>query len=160
MRFAAISMMIFFVTFAAWVPDAAAADEIYRWVDENGVVHFGDRSEAQDNAEIVEIQDNGRNNSQSTPDPVTADNSQQPDPQPSYAQQVRDERAQKRAETAASKQQREDACNEVRDIVTKLEPSNRVMVTAEDGTVSRMDGEVRVQKIAEAKAFLDKNCNN
>ena len=160
MRFASISMMIFCVTFAVWVPDTNAADEIYRWVDENGVVHFGDRPEDRDNAEIVKIQDNGSGTGQSTPEPVSADNSPLPDPQPSYAQQVRDERAQKRTEAAEIKKKTDEACEEVRGIVATLEPSNRVMVTAEDGTVSRMDGEVRVQKVAEAKAFLEKYCNN
>ncbi len=159
MRISAISTMIFIATFALWVPDSAAKNEVYRWVDENGVIHYGDQVESPANAERVEIQRDLNRENQAAPDPATTVDTQQAEPQPSYAQQLRDERAQKRAEATEVAQETEEACEKVREMVATLEPSNRVMVTGEDGSVSRMDGEVRVQKVAEGKAFLDEYCN-
>ena len=38
-----------------WAPQSAAKGEIYRWVDENGVVHFGDRVHKKNDAEKISI---------------------------------------------------------------------------------------------------------
>jgi hypothetical protein len=159
MRAATIILMISITTFVMWVPETGAQDEIYRWVDENGVVHFGDRPDGQGNAEIVDIQNDVPSDNQDAPLSESSASGQQSDPAPSYAQQVREERAQRRAEAAAVKEQTEAACEKVRQYVATIEPSTRVMVKQEDGTVTRMDGEVRAQKVAEGKAFLAEHCN-
>lgn len=159
MRTATIFLMIFIATFVMWVPQTDAQDEIYRWVDENGVVHFGDRPDSQGNAEIVEVQKDVNSNNQDTPESESSASGQQSDPAPSYAQQVRDERAKKRSQAAAVEEKTEAACERVGQYLATIEPSTRVMVTQEDGTVTRMDGEVRAQKVAESKAFLAEYCN-
>jgi glutaredoxin len=38
-------------------PSAAAASEVYRWRDSNGVVHYGDRKPADAESERVELRD-------------------------------------------------------------------------------------------------------
>lgn len=160
MRTTTIILMIITATLVMWVPKTDAQDEIYRWVDENGVVHFGDRPDGQGNAERVQIQ---KDVNSSNPDALESESSasgQQPSTAPSYAQQLRDERAEKRAEATAAREKTEAACEKVRQYVATIEPSTRVMVTKEDGTVTRMDGEVRAQKVAEGKAFLAEHCNN
>lgn len=159
MRTATIILMIIIATFVMWAPVTDAQDEIYRWVDENGVVHFGDRPDSQGNAEIVTVQKDVNSNNQDSPASESSASGQQPNPAPSYAQQVREERAQRRAEAAAVKQETEAACEKVSQYLATIEPSNRVMIKNEDGTVSRMDGEVRAQKVAESKTFLAEYCN-
>lgn len=159
MRTATIFLMIFSATFMLWVPETAAQDEIYRWVDKDGVVHFGDRPDSQGSAEIVEIQQDVNSDDSNVPESGSSASAQQPDPAPSYAQQVRDERAKKRAEAAAINEKTKAACERVSQYLATIEPSTRVMVTQEDGTVTRMDGEVRAQKVAESKAFLAENCD-
>jgi len=159
MRTATIFLMIFSATFGMWVPAADAQDEIYRWVDKDGVVHFGDRPDSQGSAEIVEIQQDVNSDDSNAPESGSSASAQQPDPAPSYAQQLRDERARKRAEAVAIKEKTDAACEKVRQYLATIEPSTRVMVTQEDGTVTRMDGELRAQKVAESKQFLAENCN-
>ena len=159
MRAATIIMMITIATFVTWVPESGAQDEIYRWVDENGVVHFGDRPGGQENVEKVEIQNDVPSNSQDAQQSDPYANAKQSDGTPSYAQQVREERAQRRAEATAVREQTEAACEKVSQYLATIEPSTRVMVKQEDGTVTRMDGEVRAQKVAESKAFLAEHCN-
>jgi hypothetical protein len=40
---------------ALTVPAAVLASDIYKWVDENGVVHFGDRPSGEAPVEIVDV---------------------------------------------------------------------------------------------------------
>ncbi len=51
--------LLYLMAFGAlWLTSSAAADEIVRWVDENGVTHFGNAQFAPQGAgERVEIQD-------------------------------------------------------------------------------------------------------
>lgn len=39
-----------------WMPMLAEATEVYRWVDAEGIVHFGDRPPVNRSAEPIEIQ--------------------------------------------------------------------------------------------------------
>ncbi len=141
-------------------PDAMAGDEIYRWVDENGVVHFGDQQPANTDAEQVIIEQGISNETLPSADPALADPGQPPVSEPSYAQQLREERAQKRATAEENKKIMAEACAERQMIVSSLEFTPRINVIAEDGTERRMDDNVRVEKVDEAKSFIAKNCNN
>jgi len=43
--------------------------------------------------------------------------------------------------------------------VAELEPHRRVFFTNEEGETERMDDVERTNRVAEAKAFIEKNCN-
>lgn len=159
MRIATIMFAVLIATLANPATDASAADEIYRWVDENGVVHFGDRPPANTAAEILSIQQSESSDSAVAPDADSADLSTPTEPQPSAAQQKRDERAEKRAELEANEKIIAEACAQRRTIVSQLEPSTRVMVQTEDGTVARMDDNVRLETLNEAKSYIADNCD-
>lgn len=159
MRTTTIFMTVLLTTLVFSATDAAAEDEIYRWVDENGVVHFGDRRGGQADAEKIEVPDTRSSSSQSSAAPASTDTAQPQEPQVSYAQQRRDERAKKRQEYAEEKEIIDAACKQRRQIVAQLEPSTRVMVENEDGTVSRMDDDERLKMLDEAKAYIAENCN-
>ena len=156
-----IAMVIFSMLFTLLVfsaTDALADDEIYRWVDENGVVHFGDRADEHANAEKISIQTSRGVNSQPPGATAATGISQAQNPEPSYAQQRRDERAE-RHRKAAEKQAAIDAgCEQRHQLVAQMEPSTRVMATTEDGTVVRMDDNDRLEILDEAKAYIAKNC--
>ncbi len=154
MRIATILMAVFVFMLVLSATDAIATGEIYRWVDENGVVHFGDRPDGQTGAEKIDVQEN-RSSGQASSAPVSTDTGQQP----SYAQQQRDERAEKRRETAEKKQAIAAGCEQRRQLVAQLEPSTRVMVRLEDGTVTRMDDNKRLDTLGEAKAYIAENCD-
>jgi len=156
MRFVTILMTVFIATAALMATDATAKDEIYRWVDENGVVHFGDRTEGRADVEQIDI----RNGNRSSSAPASADTNQQQEPQqPSYAQQRRDERAEIRKKAAEEEKDLAKGCAHHRQLVAQLEPSTRVMVTYEDGKVVRMDDNERLKSLTESKAYIAENCN-
>ena len=155
MRIATILMAVFISTLVLSATDAIAEDEIYRWVDENGVVHFGDRPDGQAGVEKIDVQENQSSSAQASSAPVSTDANQQP----SYAQQQRDERAKKRREAAEKEQAIAAGCQQRRQLVAQLEPSTRVMVRLEDGTVTRLDDNERLESLAEAKAYIAGNCD-
>lgn len=132
--------------------DATAMDDVYRWVDKDGNVHFGDNPPQQANAEIVDIQPNSIG---VAPAPATLVNSPQ---QPSRAQQQRDERELERKANAETKQALAAGCDSRREAVAQLEPKPRVMVTTESGEVYRMNDDDRLTELAKLKAYISENC--
>ncbi|MGA9574568.1 MAG: DUF4124 domain-containing protein [Lysobacterales bacterium] len=160
MRIATIMMTALIATLANLATDAMAAEEIYRWVDENGVVHFVDQPPENVKSEQITVKQSRSDagSAAAATDPYA--NAPAADPQPSLGQQIADERAKKRAEYEEQKKIMEQACAQRRTIVAQLEPSPRVMVQAEDGTVTRMDDNVRLKTLDEAKTFIAKNCSN
>ena len=158
MRIAQTILMLLIVAFAILATDAIAEDEIYRWVDENGVVHFGDRPPANAEADQVSIQTSKISNTAPASDAAAGGPYAASASEPSVAQQLRDARAEKRAEAAEKEKIVAEACAQRRTIVSQLEPSTRVIVQLEDGTVTRMDDDVRLETLNEAKAYISANC--
>jgi hypothetical protein len=151
-----IPAIVFAVSFALMAMDAAAGDEVYRWVDKDGVVHFSDQPPSDAVAEPLVIpQPDSGDAALTTP----AGDSENTEPQPSYAQQQRDERAARREETRERQRVIGEACAQRRQLVSQLEPSTRVMVQLEDGSVVRMDDNERLETLAEAKTYIAENCN-
>ena len=73
---------------------------------------------------------------------------------------MRDERAEARREKEAEAKVTAKSCEKAREVVSQLEPSPRVNVTHEDGTVTRMDDNDRLETLGKAKAFIAGNCDN
>lgn len=154
-RIANILTAVLIVVLAVLATDAGAEEKIYRWVDENGAVHFGDMPPDNAAAEQITV----------VPDtvsvvPPSAGTAGTPAaPQPSYAEQLRQERAEKRREAEAQQKALDEACAQRKKLVAELEPSPRVIVKNEDGTISRLPDDVRLKTLDEAKAFIAANCN-
>lgn len=159
MRITKITMTVLFITLPFLATDAMAADEVYRWVDENGVVHFGDQPPQQGDAESVSIPNTSGIEAQPSQDATPANPEALLDPQPTYAQQLRDQRAERRAEIEENDRIIAEACAQRRTLVSQLEPSTRVMVQLEDGTVTRMDDNERLETLEEAKTYIANNCD-
>jgi hypothetical protein len=159
MRIAIIFMAILVTALGFSAPDAVAKDEVYRWVDEDGVVHYSNLPGEQDNAEPVTIRKSRGLSNQPASTPAAADPTQLEEPQPSYAQQQRDERARIRKEAALRSQEIAAGCAQRRQLVAQLEPSTRVMITLEDGSVIRMDDNERLETLAEAKDYIAEKCD-
>lgn len=136
----------------------AFADEtIYRWVDEEGNVHFGDRPPAGVEATVVSpAYQSGGLSAQS---PAGA---AEPDPAGqslSPAEQQRRERAQRRESALAERQRIEQNCAAMRHQRDLLEPRTSVLVAGENGEPVRLDDELRLAKLAEARAYLAEHCD-
>jgi len=149
------SWPVLLAVLAIVLPTCVAGDEIYRWVDEDGVVHFGDNAEGRPGAERIEI-DPENKNGLGAAESSSFDSGY--NSQASRAQQQRDERAAQR-ELAAEKQKlAASQCDEARRRVAKLEPSPDVLETLPDGSITRMDDDRRLALLAEAKAYIVENC--
>jgi len=160
MRITLSIFLILIVTSLFLAPDAIAGDEIYRWVDEDGVVHFGEQQPANTDAEQVIIEQDTSSDTLPSSNSALADPGLPAATEPSYAEQLREERAQKRAAAEENKKIMTEACAQKQAIVSKLEYTPRITVISEDGTETRMDDNVRVEMVDEAKSFIAKNCNN
>ena len=135
-----------------------AENEVYRWVDENGVVHFGDRPDRNSVVEPVRIDENPNSSYSPVTNPPSATASEQPDPVPSYAQQEREERERKRKENAEKKEAMTAMCEKQQQLVAGLEPATRVIVEQPDGSAVRMDDNERIERLDAAKTFIAENC--
>ena len=160
MRFAEIFMAVMTATLLLMATDAMATDDVYRWVDDKGVVHFGDRPPKQVDSEQINIHPSAGVTAPDYASTAPAGSGEQQEAEPSYAQQRRDERAKLRKEAAEQKEIIDAACEQRRTLVAQLEPSTRVIVEYEDGTVSRLDDNERLKTLGEAKAYIAANCNN
>jgi hypothetical protein len=152
MRITTYLIAILLATLVGSANIIAAEEQVYRWVDENGVVHFGDRPNAEADAEVVKI---SKSPEYITP-PQSADSSAA---EPTYAQQLRDERAQKYQEGVKLGEELVIKCDYHSKMVAQLEPMTRVMVTQEDGSVTRMDDNDRLENLQVSKDFIAENCN-
>lgn len=159
MRITNILMVIFTAAFILSAIDTVAEDEIYRWVDEDGVVHFENQATAQDDAEQIYIKQKRGRNTQYYSDPEPTSTNQPTEPQASYAQQKRDERAKKQKEAAEKEKLIAAQCDQAHQIIAQLEPVTRVIVEQDDGTIIRMDDNDRLERLREAREYIAGNCN-
>lgn len=154
MRIATCFMVIIFAVFAFTPGLTPAEEKIYRWVDENGVVHFGDRAEGNKEAEVIEVEKSPEYTAPANEDPIYATKSGEP----SYAQQKREARAEQSKKAAQEREEIETACESYRNLIARLEPMPRVIIEKEDGSVVRMDDNDRLEKLKVAKDFVAANC--
>jgi len=157
MRIVTIFTVILFATLVLSATQAVGKDEVYRWVDENGVVHFGDRPDGQANSEVIEIKSDPGTSVPAYSAPAATDSSPQ---EPSVAEQRRIDRAEKRKEAAEQQEAIAAGCEQRRQLVAQLEPSTRVIVEYEDGTIGRLDDNERLETLGEAKAYIAEKCDN
>lgn len=141
-----------------------AEEKIYRWVDADGVVHFGDQPNDKFDSEQIEVK-KGPEYVPSAPQQASAGTetttgADSGDEEVSYAQQRRDLRAKQRQEAAEKKQEVAARCEMHQKLVTQLEPMTRVIVQREDGSVERMDDNERLAQLKKSKDFIAENCGH
>lgn len=153
--------LLLLVSSLAW-----SADKIYRWVDDQGVVHFGRIAPEGVEATLVGVRPNTVPTvTPPSPKPkevkLPADDAQEDEAEDiSVAEQRRRARAEQARERARLAEQRARECDLMRKQLAVLEPSPRVMIRGEDGTVQRLDDDKRLETLNETRAFLAANCSN
>jgi hypothetical protein len=137
---------------AAGHPADTQAKELYRWTDENGVVHFTDtKPEGQE----VQTQTIPQERVPLSENPYQQDSAATA---PSLGEQRREEIARKNEETQANKTIYEAQCATWQAEVDRLEPNRRVFFTNDKGETERMDDVERTNQVAELKAQIARNC--
>ena len=128
----------------------AQEKKMYKWTDQDGVVHFTDT--APEGVEIAP-QDLPRNRASSAANPYPAAGNG-----PSAAQQRREEIARNSEQARTRQATLERECAAWQAEVDRLEPNRRVFFTNEQGETERMDDVARTNRVAELKAQIARNC--
>ena len=148
------------------------ADEVFKWTDENGVVHFGDRPPEGQKTQTIAIPQSyrpGSSGADPSPDDSQPGNDSNAADAPdvageqetvplSLADQKREQIATERRERREAREETEQKCAKHRKRLTQMEPARRVFYTDENGQSVRMDDDVRMDLIEEDKVFIAKNC--
>ena len=147
------TICIFFVALLCLFGTAnghAQDKKMYSWTDENGTVHFS------------EIRPEGQNvQEQSIPQgapPATNNPYEDGDSGPSMAQQRRDEIARKGEEAHVNEAVSALECSSWQSELARLEPNRRVFYTNDQGETVRMDDVERVNRVAQLKSQIARNC--
>ena len=147
------------------------AGEIYKWTDENGLVHFGDRPPQGQQAQSISTPEAAwpdGDETESAPDTQeaapadasmdTATDEEEPVPL-TAAQARREKMASDRKERAEAQAELELMCQKHSKRLTQMEPARRVFYTNEEGESVRMDDDLRMELIAEDKSYINENCD-
>lgn len=142
---------------------APAATQVYRWMDHKGVVHYGDRPPEGVEATLVGVKPNTVQIASPEPAsrPPTGDEAADPqagEAAPSYAEQSRLDRAERRRQQQEEAHRLAAECAVMQRQKDWVEPSPRVIVEDEEGNPRRLDDDERLKLLEEANAFLEKNC--
>ena len=128
---------------------SAMASEIYKWVDAQGVTHFGSQPPQGQSATSINT---------SAPQPKVVE---EEEPAPTFESIADPEQAafdkKAKEEVAAKEAERKKYCADVRTNLAQLENNPRIRMEV-DGEVRRLGEEERQQLIAEAKKAIAENC--
>jgi len=160
-----IRLVLLLVFGFCWINGAAAA-EVYKWTDKDGVVHFSDMPTQSGDAEIINVEGAPPPGSSSAYADVDAE---QADPSGESDNPMTENPAtlaeQRREQIAADRKERNERqaeitalCAQNQQLLERLEPSRRVYFTDAKGEEVRMDDEQRVALVEEAKDFVAENC--
>lgn len=133
----------------------ADTETIYKWTDENGVVHYGELPPEGVDAELVTVDSAAPEDAD---DPYASVRRSPDDDQPSISEQRREERARRAEEQAQEDARLTAACAAHRDRLAQLVPRTNILLQSPDGTSRRLDDNERLAMIEESQNFVDESC--
>lgn len=134
----------------AAAPLAASAASVYKWTDENGVTHFGDRQPTGQQAEQVSVRSGTSSGSQG----------QSPQEQLEELEARQADEAEKREESAveeARRKQREANCSTAQSNLRILDRNSRIRIE-EDGEQRYLSPKEIEEQRQKFKEIADENC--
>ena len=131
-------------------PAISSAASVYKWTDENGVTHFGDRQPSGQQAESVSIRTGKRSES----------NRQSPQEQVKALEEREAEKAERQEESAveeARRKQREANCETARSNLSILQRNSRIRVEEEGEQRYLSEEEIAEQRV-KFEEIAEENC--
>ena len=129
---------------------------VYKWVDENGKVHFTDRPPPGVEAQSVEIKQ------RATPAPSDSDSEDRAERRRRLTEAFEAERKEKaalRARAKAEARERKAKCASARDRLKFIsESAGRLYEEGDDGTPTYVSEERQTEMKAKLDAYIAKNC--
>ncbi len=135
---------------ALWVADLAAAGEVYKWVDEHGKVHYGDRP--RPGAQSVPLRDVP----EATPMP-----SERVEKRERLLQVLKEQRQEKREEAEERKKQKEERarnCNLAKDRLRNYEQAGTIYEIDNEGNRVIYDEEKQAAAVQAARDAVKQWC--
>ena len=133
---------------------SAVASQVYKWVDAQGITHFGAQPPEGQQATSV-------NTSVPKPRPgLPRLDSEQPEPAPPKSTPVGDQKAideKVKADVAAQEAERRKYCETIRTNLAQLQNNPRLRAEV-DGEVRRLREEERQSRIKDAEKAISENC--
>lgn len=135
----------------------ALAETIYKWVDESGTVHYGERPPEGVDAELVTV--TSAKPQGSVDDPYAETRAQQADQKEAEAERMVE------AAAAIEQQQQEQArieaaCAAQKSRLEQLIPRSKILLQNPDGTSRMLGDDERLAMIEESQKFVDENCSD
>ncbi len=135
-------------------PSLTSAESVYRWTDENGVVHFGDREPVGRAADRVSVKTGAATNSSER---------KSPQEQVQALEERQAERQREEKETAveeARRKQRQARCDTARANLQAINSNARIRVVGADGEQRYLTPEEIQEKRAEFDAIVEESCDD
>ena len=129
------------------------ADEIYKWVDEEGVTHYSQQPPPSGNAARVGVD--------SPPDEEIERERREMEATGERLDARREERREEEREErtdAAEREQRKQRCADLRSSLGKLTENRRLLVPDGEGNVRRLPEEERQERVAERRRQIEEQC--
>jgi len=142
-------------------PAGTAAEEVYSWVDENGVRHYGDMPPDREDAEVMQLQEIPAMSDtpvSSAPPPKSGAPTPEKENELTPAQQRREDIKRQHKESREARAEKQKMCNMAQSRLDAIEPHRRVYFTNDKGETERMDDEQRVGEVESLHEYLDENC--
>jgi hypothetical protein len=142
------ALLHFFALIAIAAP---VLGQVYKWVDEKGVTHYGERPPQGSKASEVP-------NRLASPDPGASNRSED------WQQKDREFRQRKiESETVETQQQqeiarRQEQCNQQRDLLARLKQNQRIYTLGEKGDRVYMNDDDRDAAIARQEKLVSERC--
>lgn len=145
---------------------SAQADGIYKWVDENGVVHFGSQPPKQEQVEVVKAPKSDRfkqwqqeQNALTAQRKLTTASDASSTDTPEAQPQTQEEQQPAQADTSdAEKAARAQRCRSAQQRLQELQSRPRVREVDASGNYRVLPEEERQQRIQQTKDVLQNNC--
>ena len=125
---------------------SALASQVYKWVDDKGVTHFG--AQPPQGLEATTI---------NTATPPPRPSPVEPTPTVDTQQQAIDKKV--KAQVAEQDAERKKYCENARTNLAQLENNPRVRIQGDDGELRRIGEDERQERITELKKSITENCH-
>ena len=132
---------------------------IYKWVDEEGIIHYGQQRPADASSEKMDVQQYAPNDTSSYKRPGS-----KTDEEGKTANDETEKKAEepvepeKKKETAAEKKRRLAACAKARNNLSKMQSIGRIRSKDKDGNVTYMSQKQKEARMSQTKSLIAKHC--
>lgn len=153
-----INMILFFTSFLVFISGSAIAAPVYKWVDEDGQVHYGSRSKSK-NAKKVEIK-NRYIEPGNSPAPLSTE--ERLKKQKRFLNSLdkeNEERKEKKREQEEKEAEKISKCNAARSQYGRAERSRAMYNLDEKGNRVYLNEKQFEQALKQARARIQKWCN-